>query len=74
MNAGVDWDAPDNQYWSARVTRTETLSIVLEGNSEFEASDVTISGDQNFTVPDGYRMLVTASKTGEWAHTIGSYR
>lgn len=32
--------------------------------SEFEARDVTLRGDQEFEVPDGHRMLVSAGPDG----------
>jgi hypothetical protein len=64
-NAGVDWSAPDNVFWQNRVTRKEQLSIVLEGNSEFDATDVAFRGAHSFVVPDGHRMVVRASAAAE---------
>lgn len=64
-NAGVDWRAPDNVFWQNRVTREEQLSIVLEGNSEFDATDVAFEGAHAFVVPDGHRMVVRASAAAE---------
>jgi hypothetical protein len=60
-NAGVDWHAAGNEYWQNRVQRKEQLSIVLEGNSEFEAAEVTFRGAHAFVVPDGHRLMVRAS-------------
>ena len=42
----------------------ESCQIKLHGNSEFEASNVLIEGDQRFEVPDGHRMLVTTGPAG----------
>ena len=39
--------------------RHEAARIVLQGRSEFEAHNVVITGDQTFTVPDGFRMVVS---------------
>jgi len=41
------------------VKRHEAARIVLQGRSEFEAHNVVITGDQTFTVPDGFRMVVS---------------
>jgi len=30
-NAGVDWEAPENVYWAARIRRHETCEIILHG-------------------------------------------
>ncbi|GFR51311.1 hypothetical protein Agub_g13676 [Astrephomene gubernaculifera] len=64
-NAGINWQAPDNVYWKHQVSRHETCKIVLLGQSEFEAQDVTIPGDQAFIVPDGYRLSVTAAASAD---------
>lgn len=48
-----------NRYWKHQVKRHEAARIVLQGRSEFEAQNVVISGDQTFTVPDGFRMVVS---------------
>lgn len=42
----------------------ESCQVKLHGNSEFEASNVLIEGDQRFEVPDGHRMLVTTGPAG----------
>ncbi|KAF6262593.1 nucleotide-diphospho-sugar transferase [Scenedesmus sp. NREL 46B-D3] len=60
-NVGVDWHHPGNVYWQHRVNRHEACRVLLHGRSEFEAYDCTISGNQVFEVPDGFRMVVTAS-------------
>eukprot|EP00195_Chlamydomonas_chlamydogama_P008226 CAMPEP_0202904012 /NCGR_PEP_ID=MMETSP1392-20130828/27485_1 /ASSEMBLY_ACC=CAM_ASM_000868 /TAXON_ID=225041 /ORGANISM="Chlamydomonas chlamydogama, Strain SAG 11-48b" /LENGTH=184 /DNA_ID=CAMNT_0049591443 /DNA_START=25 /DNA_END=579 /DNA_ORIENTATION=+ len=86
-NQGVDWSNPDNLYWKHQVARRETMRVVLRGQSEFEARDVTVTGDVTFEVPDGYRMVVTqgsgtsldvalqplvgARPTWEWQYHMG---
>lgn len=42
LNKGIDWDCGDNTYWKHDVQRFEALKIILHGNAEFEASDVTL--------------------------------
>lgn len=61
VNRGVDWESQGNIYWEHRVRRRESCKIVLEGHSAFAASDVTISGERTFTVPDGYCMTVSSA-------------
>ncbi|KAG2483471.1 hypothetical protein HYH03_017654 [Edaphochlamys debaryana] len=63
-NAGIDWADPGNVYWRHQVARRETCKVVLLGQSEFEAHDVTISGAHTFVVPDGHRLAVTAGPDG----------
>ncbi|KAF3330620.1 UDP-sugar [Carex littledalei] len=57
-NKGLNWNSPKNVYWKNEVERFESLKIILHGNAEFEASDVTLEGDHVFEVPDGYRMCL----------------
>lgn len=42
MNKGVNWMSGDNVYWKHEVQRFENLKIVLQGNAEFEATDVVL--------------------------------
>lgn len=48
-NKGIDWSCESNVYWQHQVHRLEALEIILQGNAEFEASDVVleVSGDCN---------------------------
>ena len=46
----------------------ESCQVRLHGNSEFEASNVLIEGNQRFEVPDGHRMLVTTGPAGALPH------
>lgn len=41
LNKGIDWDSKNNIYWKHDVRRIETLKIILQGNAEFEATNVT---------------------------------
>eukprot|EP00250_Pteridium_aquilinum_P016574 c23169_g1_i1 orf=758-3574(+) len=64
QNKGVDWKSKENVYWQHKVSRLESLRIILHGNSEFEAQDVTLKGSHTFEVPDGFRMSVTHGNDG----------
>lgn len=63
-NAGVDWTHPSNVPWRHQLARTESMSIRLEGRSEFEARGVTFEGSHTFRVPDGFRMVVRQGPDG----------
>ena len=51
-------------FSGVQVQRHESCSIFLHGRSEFSASNVTLTGDQSFEVPDGYKMTVSAGPDG----------
>lgn len=55
-NKGIDRKAP-NQFWKNQIFRHEALEIILKGNAEFFAENVTISGAHKIEVPDGHRMV-----------------
>ncbi|KAF4352766.1 hypothetical protein G4B88_010166 [Cannabis sativa] len=59
QNQGVDWNCGHNVYWKHQVQRFESCKIMLHGNAEFEARDVTIQGDHIFEVPNGYKLKIT---------------
>lgn len=42
LNDGIDWSSGDNVYWKHDVHHFEALKIILHGNAEFEANNVTI--------------------------------
>lgn len=63
-NAGVDWANPHNVFWRHRLARKESCRVVLHGSAEFEATDVELTGDLVFEVPDGFKMSVTAGADG----------
>jgi len=54
-NRGIDLEMP-NTYWRSEIARLETCHIILRGNSEFYAENVTLPGDQFIEVPDGMRI------------------
>ncbi|KAH7283470.1 hypothetical protein KP509_34G009000 [Ceratopteris richardii] len=64
QNKGVDWNSKQNVYWQHKVSRLESLTIILHGHSEFEAQDVHLQGSVTFEVPDGFRMRVTQGDDG----------
>ncbi|CAN8254491.1 unnamed protein product [Cochlearia groenlandica] len=59
VNRGIDWNSKSNVYWRNDVNRLETCRIILHGNAEFEASNVTIQGNHVFEVPDGHILKIT---------------
>ncbi|ERN08982.1 UTP--glucose-1-phosphate uridylyltransferase 3, chloroplastic isoform X1 [Amborella trichopoda] len=64
INKGIDWNCPGNTYWKHEVQRFECLKVVLHGNAELEAKDVTIEGNHTFEVPNGYRLQITGGNAG----------
>ncbi|CAN7095147.1 unnamed protein product [Brassica rapa subsp. narinosa] len=63
MNRGIDWNSKSNVYWRNDVNRLESCKIILHGNAEFEASNVTIEGNHVFEVPDGHRLKITRGRS-----------
>ncbi len=57
LNQGVDW-VRSGSFWKMELTRHESLTIDLQGNSEFFASDLVIRGSHHFVVKDGIRMTL----------------
>lgn len=55
-NQGIDRNAP-NQFWKNQISRHESLQIILKGNAEFFAENITIKGAHQIEVPDGHRMV-----------------
>lgn len=66
INHGIDYKA-NNCYWKNEIARKEALEIILHGNAEFYADNVTFNGAHHFEVPDGHRMVVTMQ--GNKIHT-----
>jgi hypothetical protein len=56
-NLGVENPSLED-IWKRSVTRHEALHILLQGNAEFYAEDVTLEGDVYFEVPNGHRLVV----------------
>jgi len=54
-NQGMDRGAK-NTYWKNKISRKEVCKIIIKGNGEFVAKDVTIKGNQTIEVPAGYRV------------------
>jgi hypothetical protein len=54
-NKGID-RSEQNCFWKNQIQRKESLKIYLAKESEFFASDVTVIGDWDLHVPEGYRM------------------
>lgn len=65
INRGIDFANHHNVFWRHRVKRREACRIHLSGRSEFEARNVTLNGDHDFIVPDGYRMIVRYGEEGQ---------
>ncbi|GAB2299315.1 UTP--glucose-1-phosphate uridylyltransferase 3, chloroplastic [Dionaea muscipula] len=68
MNKGIDWKSGENIYWKHDLQRQEVLKVVLHGNAEFEAINVTLKGSHVFEVPDGHKLLITSGKAGLSLH------
>ncbi|XP_077215330.1 UDP-glucose pyrophosphorylase 3 [Tasmannia lanceolata] len=64
LNKGIDWKSAENVYWKNDVKRFETLKVILHGNAEFEATDVTFQGNHVFEVPSGHRLQITTGNSG----------
>ncbi|CAM8895571.1 unnamed protein product [Rhodiola kirilowii] len=64
QNKGIDWTCEDNIYWKHDVKREEELRVILHGNAEFEATNVTLQGDHIYEVPDGYKLRITQGNQG----------
>jgi len=62
-NQGIDRSAR-NSYWKNEIVRKEVLTIILEGHSEFHASDVEFIGDMEISVPDKTRATATQNPDG----------
>jgi len=62
-NKGIDRTAK-NVYWKNMIKRHESLQIILEGDSEFVAKNVTFSGNRVIRVLDGQRVTATNKADG----------
>lgn len=45
-------------FWKGEMDRTESVKIILRGNSEFAAENLVLNGPFIFDVPDGFKMKV----------------
>lgn len=60
INRGIDRQNTDH-YWTRNIVRHEAFKVTLKGHSEFIAENVTLSGNANLVVEDGYRMIARES-------------
>jgi hypothetical protein len=56
-NAGVDWES-DQIPWKGEIVRKEECKILLEGDGELYAENVTFSGPVEIRVETGTRVTV----------------
>ncbi|MES2199879.1 MAG: hypothetical protein V4489_06900 [Chlamydiota bacterium] len=56
-NQGIDLSLP-NVFWKGEIYRKESCFIYLEGESELYAEDVTLTGDKQIIVEDGWRLTI----------------
>jgi hypothetical protein len=56
INKGIDRKAP-NCYWKNQIFRHEKMEIVLHGNAEFFAENITFQGNFEIEVPNGIRCM-----------------
>ncbi len=56
-NQGIDLDQP-NIFWKGEIYRKESCYILLKGESELYAEDVTLLGDKQIVVEDGWKMTI----------------
>lgn len=57
-NKGVSW-SDSKPFWKQQLMRHESMRIILRGNAEFFAENVTFTGMQEIEVPDGHRMVAS---------------
>jgi len=58
QNKGIDFTQP-HTCWKREVIRHESLEIILEGDSLFEARNTTLTGSQKIVVPNGWHYRMT---------------
>lgn len=58
INRGINADA-NNIYWKNAISRHESTTIILHGNAEFYASNLTLKGNHRFEAQDGQRLIVS---------------
>jgi hypothetical protein len=84
LNKGINWEQT-TAPWTGAIVRKEGCYVNIEGNGEFYAEDVTIKGDQYFTVkdqeilrlektPEGFKEIRMQKKgslpSWEWAYRV----
>ncbi|MCH9625270.1 MAG: hypothetical protein S4CHLAM123_04410 [Chlamydiales bacterium] len=68
-NEGIDRQKTES-YWRNEIVRKQSLSICLEGRSEFYAENVLFEGDVSFVVPAGERWIFSQDEQGKVTHKI----
>jgi UDP-N-acetylglucosamine pyrophosphorylase len=63
INRGIDTDA-SNCYWKNQIVHKEACQIILEGNSQFIARNVTLAGDMVIRVSDGMQATALCDESG----------
>jgi len=61
-NKGIDRDK-ENIFWRGEVERKESCRILLQGESELFAENITLSGDLEIIVEDGFRLTIEQKGT-----------
>lgn len=59
-NRGIDLQR--SVFWKGEIYRHESVKILLKGNAEFIAENITLEGSHTFEVPEGYKMTVYSDK------------
>jgi hypothetical protein len=57
VNKGINASSC-NRFWANEIVRHEALEIILHGNAEFSATNVTFNGPEIIDVPNGYRLEI----------------
>lgn len=70
MNEGINWNCEDNIYWKHSVERYEACEIILHGNAEFEAKDITIQARRHVSLKRLVSLLVDRSLSYELVMNI----
>lgn len=73
-NSGVDYEN-SGPLWRHDIIRHESLTIILHGNAEFHAENVSFNGNQIIEVHNGERLVAKAGANGGIAferHSISS--
>ncbi|MDP1836800.1 MAG: UTP--glucose-1-phosphate uridylyltransferase [Chlamydiales bacterium] len=64
QNRGVDYER-SGPFWRQEIVRNESFHIVLHGNAEFHAENITFIGDQSIEVSDGERLVAKMADDGD---------
>ncbi|MBX9923390.1 MAG: UTP--glucose-1-phosphate uridylyltransferase [Rhabdochlamydiaceae bacterium] len=61
VNRGIDY-SQENIFWKPLLYRLESCHILLKGCSEFYAENITLEGDLQIVVEDGWRVTAKQEK------------